>query len=127
MSYIETTDITDTIVVGFDIDDYITESDAAVNDLAERKGVRDSDDIETDSLHFKIKRYAIVYVIMRVCRDKMGTNNTDLPVEIEKYAVKYEIYRKELASIDKQITYEMITGEVNEIRDRTTSSRAIRG
>lgn len=131
MPYIQDSDVTDKVVNVFDLTDCIVESDLAVNDIAARRGVLDADDISVDGsgyvTSYKLKRYAIVFVCMRVCQDKMGLNNNDLPVEIEKYAVKYKMYKEELDGIDGQITAEMITGTVDEIADRATSHRLFRG
>lgn len=120
MSYISRTDITDNIANDFDLTPYIEESDNEINDLAERNGAA-VDDIETDPLHFKVKRYAVCFVLMRLCQDKMGTNNVDIP-SLEKYAIKYDIYLKELKALREQINYEVITGTVVELRDRAIVS-----
>jgi hypothetical protein len=61
---------------------------------------------------------------MRLCQDKMGTNNIDLP-ELEKYNIKYQMYRKELAQLKDLITYEMITGNINALRDRAVQTGII--
>ena len=121
-TYITASDISDTIASGFNLSspyDYLTETDNEVNDLAEQLGVS-TDSISTP-LHYKIKRYAIVFCVMRLCQDKMGKNNPDLP-EIEKYKIKYDQYAKELTQLRQEITYEMYTGEVDEIRDRAAVS-----
>ncbi len=126
-AYIETTDITDNILQLSTLSDYVDQSDDAVKDLAETKGVIDSDNIETNPVHYKIKRYAIAWVGMEMCSDYMGTNNNDLPVEIEKYAVKYEKYLKKVNKLDGKITKEMVTGTVDKASDRASSRRLYRG
>lgn len=117
MSYLKEADITDTVLSKHTLTGYITESDSELDDVAETLGVRDPTDIETSPLHYKIKRYLICFVCMRVAQDKMGVNNVDLP-EIEKYTIKYNVYRKELAKLRTQITAPMLTGDVDEMRDR---------
>ena len=131
-TYIKTEDITDKVVNVFDLispTDYLAEADQEVIDLAARNGVFDADDIATESGHVKshkVLRYAVVFLCMRVCQDKMGVNNTDLPIEIEKYAVKYNMYMKELKMLDGQITKEMITDTVDQVSERAQSFRLFR-
>lgn len=118
--YISRTDITDNIASDFDLTAYITESTNEINDLAQRNGVS-VDDIETDPLHYKVKRYAVCFALMRLCQDKMGTNNVDISA-LEKYTIKYDMYMKELKLLREQITYEVLTGEIDELRDRAVVS-----
>jgi len=122
-TYISSDDITDNIVSGFDLSAYLTESYKEIEDLAEEKGVRTSTDIASP-LHYKMKRYAICFVIMRLCQDKCGTNNVDIP-ELEKYVIKYNMYRKELAQLKDLITFEMITNSINSLRDRSIQTGII--
>ena len=124
MSYIQTADVTASIAIGFDLEPYIEEADSEIDDLAERLGVRDTADIETNPLHYKIKRYAIAYILMRLCQDKAGTNNVDA-IESDKYAALYSMYRQEVETARPQISVEMYTGTVNSTRDRATSSGAL--
>jgi hypothetical protein len=131
MSYIQATDVTDSVVNAFTLTAYITEADLEVNDIAARRGVFDTDDIDVDDdgyvTSYKLKRYAITFVCYRVCQDKMGLNNNDLPIEIEKYAVKHKMYKSEFDQLDGQITAEMITGAVDQVADRATAQRLFRG
>lgn len=124
MSYIAFANITDTVVSSLGspvLAAYITESDSAVNDLAETLGV-DSDDIaDGDDLHFKVKRYAISYVCMRVCQDKMGVNNNEM-ADLDKYKIKYDLYKKEVDNLSEAISAEMLTGDVDEPRDRVVQT-----
>ena len=117
MSYITVADITDRIAEGIDMTPYILESDEAVEDVAEELGVSDADDIETDPMHFMVRRYAITYALMRMCQDALGVANLDNP-QSNKYLVGYNMYREQLNSQRKRISYEMITGQVNATRDR---------
>ena len=123
MSYIETSDISANIADGFDLESLIEESDLEVRDLAERLGVRTYTDISTP-VHYKIKRYAVVYVLMRLCQDKAGTNNTEI-IDTEKYMGLYAMYRRELEDLRGQISIEMVTGVVNEMRDRAIQTGII--
>lgn len=122
-NYIQVDDIKSNIAQGFELQPYLDETDEEVRDIAERLGVRDADDIKVP-LHYKIKRYAVVYTLMRLCQDKTGTNNVEMP-EYEKYLVQYQMYRKELEELRSQISIEMVTGEVNEIRDRAVNTGTI--
>jgi len=122
-NYIQVDDIRSNIAQGFELQPYLDETDEEIRDMAERLGVRNSEDIEIP-LHYKIKRYAVVYTLLRLCQDKMGTNNVEMP-EMEKYAVQYGMYNKELEQLRGQISVEMITGQVNEIRDRAINTGTI--
>jgi hypothetical protein len=119
--YITYEDIKAKVAEGFDLTDYLEESDSEVEDLAEKLGVRNPDDIETDPLHYKIKRYAVVFVLMRLCQDKIGSNSVEI-ADLEKYTVLYNMYSKELQTLRSEISIEMVTGQVNEIRDRAVST-----
>ena len=121
MSYIKVSDIKAKVAEGFQLQDYILEADDAIEDLAESLGVRDTDDIETDPLHFKLKRYGVVYILMRLCQDKMGANDVAIDLT-EKYLVQYGVYKKELVALKSEISREMVTGVVNQIGDRAVQS-----
>lgn len=123
MSYISSDDILDTIVTGLDLSPYLAEVKLEIEDLAEQKGVRDTTQI-SDPIHYKLKRYGICYVIMRVCQDKLGLNDVSIP-ELEKYKIKYDMYKKEIAELRDLITYEMITGTIGAIRDRVVNTGLI--
>ncbi len=110
MSYITAADIKSNLVNGFDITEYLNEVDQEINDVAQRLGV-DQDDIATP-LHYKIKRYGIVFIQMRLAQDKIGTNQPD--TAIEKYKDLYALYKSEQKDLYPQLTYEMFTGTVND-------------
>lgn len=114
--YISLDDIKANIANGFELQEYLDETDEIVEDLAEELGVRDPDNISTP-LTWTIKRYAINTILMRLCQDKMGTNNVEIG-DTEKYLALFGIYNKEADKYKKRISVEMITGNVNEIRDR---------
>jgi hypothetical protein len=120
MSYITTGDIKSNLAQGFALQDYILEADAEIEDLAEALGVRDTAFIVTP-LHNKVKRYGVVFILMRLCQDKMGSNDPTIDV-MEKYLVQYNMYKKELAALRSEITYEMIVGAVDQIADRAVFS-----
>lgn len=122
-TYISSDDITDNIVVGFDISPYINEANLEMQDLAESKGIYNTDDL-LSPIAYKVRRYLICFICMRICQDKMGTNNIDLP-ELEKYKMKYDMYKKEKDNLYDYITYEMLTGDITELRERTVNSAII--
>lgn len=109
-------EITDNIIKGFDIADYLTRTDSEIIDLAQSMGV-DEDDIENAPLPYKVKEYAKAFLLAELCQDKSGTNNPETP-EFEKYVVKHEMYRKKADKLRRQINYEVLTGSVAELRDR---------
>lgn len=117
MSYITAEDIKSNFANGFDITEYLNETEQEINDVAQRLGV-DQEDISTP-LHYKIKRYAIAYTLMRIAQDKIGTNQPD--TAIEKYKDLYALYKSEQSDLFPQLTYEMFTGNVNNIISRTAS------
>lgn len=121
MSYIEVSDIKSNLAKGFALQDYIIEADGEINDLAESLGVRDTSAIATNPLHHKIKRFGVTFIMMRICQDKMGSNDPTIDI-MEKYLVQYNLYRKELAALKSEISAEMFTGLVNEISDRVVFS-----
>jgi hypothetical protein len=123
MSYITVADIKSNLISKVDVSDYIIESDEEINDLAEKLGVYDTTEITTP-LHHKIKRYAIVFVLMRVAQDRIGTNQTD--VTYEKYSSLYDMYKEEYKDLAQQITYEMMTGNVSAMVHRVSSVQAYR-
>jgi hypothetical protein len=123
MSYITVADIKSNLISKVDVSDYIVESDEEVNDLAEKLGVYDTTEISIP-LHHKLKRYAIVFVLMRVAQDRIGTNSPD--VSIEKYAALYEMYTAEYKDLAQQITYEMMTDNVCSMVDRVSSVQTYR-
>lgn len=116
--YLDPTDIKSNLVNGFDITDYLVEAENEVNDVAQRLGVRDTASIQ-QPLHYKIKRYAVVFVLMRLAQDKIGTNQPD--IQLEKYRDLYAMYKEEQEKLYSQITYEMVTGNVNSIIARTAA------
>ena len=121
MSYIAVSDIKSNLAKGFKLQDYILEADGEIEDLAQALGIRDTSNIDTDPLHHKIKRFGVVYIMMRLCQDKMGSNSPEIDI-MEKYLVQYNVYRKELGALKGEITREMFTGAVDEISDRAVFS-----
>lgn len=124
MSYITAEDIKSNLISGFDISDYLEEADYEINDVAEKLGIRNPALIHIP-LHYKIKRYGIVFVLKRLSQDKLGTNSTD--VSLEKYQRSFEIYSEELKQLYPQLTYEMFTGTVQTQTGRTSSNGFYRG
>jgi len=123
MSYITVADITDRIAEGIDLTSYIAESDEAVDDMAEELGATASE-IETAPLHYKVRRYAILYVLMRMCQDALGVCNLDNPAN-NKYLIGYNMYKEQLGQCRKQVSYEMVVGTVSKTRDRANTQTAV--
>lgn len=124
MSYITVADIKSNLISKVDVSEYILEADEEVEDLAEKLGVYDSTEIQTDPVHHKLKRYAVVFVLMRVAQDRLGTNQTD--VSIEKYQALYDMYKAEYKELSQQITTEMVTGNVDAMVERVSSTQIYR-
>lgn len=124
MSYITAEDIKSNLIAGFDISDYIEEADQEINDVGQKLGIRDVSYISIP-VHYKIRRYGIVFILMRLAQDKIGTNQPD--ITMEKYQMLYEMYQKELKILYSQLTYEMFTGNVDSMIGRTASYGFYRG
>jgi hypothetical protein len=128
--YITKESIVDNIVKAFltantnALDAYFTEADDYLEDFAQTLGVY-ADDIDTDvggqATAFLVRRFCLVFLCMRVCQDKAGTNNIDSSPDMDKYYVKYNMYLKELSEVTKQITPEVLMNTVNSIKDRATT------
>jgi hypothetical protein len=120
-AYIATSDITDKVLDDIATQAYVDEGNDAVEDLAEQKGVRDTGDIGDGAgvVHNRLKRYAIAWCCMRVAQDHMGSNNVNVP-EFEKYVIKYQVYKKEVATLAMEITHEMVLNDVDETGDRAS-------
>lgn len=107
--YFVYTDITDKVIsqhITANDSAYLLEADQEIIDLAERRGVDDA--VITSTLHFKLKRYGIYYVCMRVCEDNAGLNNTESPID-DKYFLKLDHYKKKLDNLIPQISSSMFT------------------
>jgi HPt (histidine-containing phosphotransfer) domain-containing protein len=115
--YITAADIKSNLTTGFDLTEYLDEVENEIIDLAQKLGVRSTTDIASP-LHYKVKRYGVVFVLMRLAQDKLGTNLPD--VSLDKYDRLYQMYKKEIDDLKSQITREMITNNIDEIIDRTT-------
>lgn len=123
MSYIKPSDIKSSLIKGIDITDYISEANNEIEDLAETLGVYNSSEIKRP-VHNKVLRYGVVYILMRLCQDKIGTNDVQVDA-LEKYTIQYGMYKKELAQIKAEISKEMITGTVDNMGSRSVYSGVI--
>jgi hypothetical protein len=112
------TDVRDAVISEFNLTyptDYIALVDAEILSQAERLGIYTESDIYTP-LHDTIKRYAIAWLCAEVACDKTGVNNIDTP-DIEKYAVKYDIYKRKADDLAKKLNYEMFSNDISAIVD----------
>jgi len=127
--YIERADITDNVIKIFidkdedSLDGYFEETDNYLEDIAQLLGVP-TEDIAVDGTGqvtpFIVKRFCIVFLCMRVCQDKASTNNVETSPELDKYYVKYDLYKKELVELRKELTPEVLIANVNSIADRAS-------
>jgi len=123
MSYIRATDIKSSLAKGFDLTDYLSETDAEIEDLAQSLGVYNTEDIAIP-LHNKVLRFGIVFLLMRLCQDKMSTNDVSIDA-LEKYTLQYGMYKKELSGLRAEISKEMVLNEVGRMVDRSVYSGLI--
>lgn len=123
MSYIKENDIKSSLAEGFNLQPYIEEADYELEDMAERVGIRDTDRIKTP-IHFKAKRYLVEYILMRLSEDKTGVNNPD-SIQFDKYFALAEYHRRRANELRTELSYEMLAGEIDEIRDRALDTATI--
>ena len=100
-------------------------SDNAVVDMAQIKGIIDSDSIETP-LHFKFEEWARCYFYKELANNLMGVNNISAE-QMDKYAKKGSFYYKRSEALEKQITKEVITKTVTSSGDRSAFKLLRRG
>lgn len=127
MSYIKADEIKDKFINRdkTKLYDYLTEADAELERLAEMRGIRSTDSIDTDDDGYitdhTVKRYLAYYVQYRYCEDHFGASGSGDPVD-DYYGEKMRIYSKMLDEYRSKVTGEMITGDVNETGDVTINS-----
>lgn len=125
-TYIDVADITDSSLTETALSTRllakIALSDAAVVDLAERKGVN-SDSISS-TIHTLVKQYAIAWVCRETCFDLIG-KNPNVTIDYDVYFAKYKIYRDRVSELESQITVEVLTGVVDDVRDRSGARTGI--
>lgn len=110
MSYILTSDITDTQAKAFitandsRVTTWIARVDGEIESIAQELNVV----IASISipLHAKIKEYALSYFCYLVFQDVFTTNNVENP-EIEKYKLKLDWYENRCTKLRPTLTYEM--------------------
>jgi hypothetical protein len=120
------TDITDHLFESFPTatkQAYVAKSEYAVIQLASEKGV-DSTDIETTTVHYLMKEYSKAWACMTLFFEHIGANNVET-TEVEKYIVKYNLYKDMVAQLSMQITPGIITGATEESRDIATNYTTI--
>jgi hypothetical protein len=111
-TYISAADITDQSLTETSLSDLLTakllKSDAAVIDMAKRKGVY-STDISTSPVHEILKQWTVAWVCRELCFDLIGKNPTS-QVDANIYYQLYDLYKKRHSELDTQIDYEVLTG-----------------
>lgn len=123
MAYLTWSDIKDSSIrrIGeAKLSEYFTVTDNEINDLAEQVGITNTDDIETDPLHYKIKRFGYFFFCAEVFRD-FALHNDAENVE-DKYMAKWEMYQLRADKCRKEITKVMFTGDVSYAVDRANSN-----
>jgi hypothetical protein len=129
-TYISTSDITDSQLIETNLATLlsakVTACDAALNDLAERKGVLSSM-IETSPLHYVLKKWCVEWVCENLCFDLMGKNKTE-SLEQDIYFQKYKEHQKSREGLENTIDYAILTGTVITEADRPAcTTRIYRG
>jgi hypothetical protein len=114
--YINVNDITDSTVKSIiNIDDPRIESwldniDNEFIGLAESVGLYTGTTSLADlrsPIHPIVKNYLIALFCRLVCRDSIGSTDTDTP-DTEVYRIKYDVYENECSRLAGQITREML-------------------
>jgi hypothetical protein len=125
--YISTSDITDSqlldTALSTRLSAKITASTAALNDLAESKGVL-SGMIQTDPFHTVLKQWCVAWTCAELCFDLMGKNKTD-SLENDIYFQKYKEHQSRLEKIELKINYQVLTGTVFTELDRASNTTRI--
>lgn len=118
-SYIDETDITDSAIQEAGLATELTAKmnlvDDALEDMAMQKGVEDTD-IETDPVHYLVKRWCVAWVCMELCFDMIGKNKDETEADI--YNVKYQHYQRRLQDAESQINAEVLMGTADTQRER---------
>ena len=126
MAFLTSADITDKVAFPFigdtntDINVYLAKGDKYIVSLAQAKGVMDSADILTP-LVIELLEYGLAMMYVDLFADVMNVNNND-SFESDKYANKMSYYKDRANMIKKELTFEMITGSVQDVTDRHASS-----
>ena len=126
MAFLTSADITDKIAIPFiadtntDINVYLAKGDKYIISLAQAKGVMDSADILTPMV-IELLEYGLAMMYVDLFADVMNVNNND-SFESDKYDNKMSYYKDRANMLKKELTYEMITGSVQDVTDRHASS-----
>jgi len=126
MAYLSTDDITDKVAIPFiadpntDIQVYLDKGDAYIESIAQSRGVLDFTKIQMP-LVIELKEYGLAKLYCELFADVMNVNNNEA-FEQDKYQNKMEYYKSKANDYFKQITYEMIVGEVKDLTDRHANS-----
>lgn len=94
----------------------VTDSDAAVVDMAKAKGVADTD-IETSPVHRLVKQWAVAWVCKELSFDLIGKNPTD-SLDTNIYSQLFGLYSKRLADCEGQISVEVLMGTDDRVAER---------
>jgi len=130
--YIKDSDITDMLARQFltSFPTYHTLTDAQMLNIAEQRGIFDVSLINVDEggyvLSSTVKQYLVYWFCMKLFLDKMGVNELALS-DMEKYAVKYNLYSELVDKEERKITRYMIEGTVYNIPDQVQSNILFRG
>jgi hypothetical protein len=102
--------------------------DLEIKDLAQRVGLYSTDQITpipaTGKLHYGIHRWAVSWLIKTILLDYIGQNNIENAGN-DKYAYKYELYRREETELRKGVTKEMFLNIVVRNTDRSPIANII--
>jgi hypothetical protein len=126
MAFLVQADITDKVAIPFiasastDIDTYLAKGDAYIVSLAQSKGVMDSANISTP-LVIELKEYGLAKLYIDLFLDASYVNNLE-SFEADKYTQKRKDYEERAMAMAKLLTYEMITGSVEDKTDRSAFS-----
>jgi hypothetical protein len=120
MAYLSSSDITDSVVTGITLTDYLTRGDAAIVNLAREFGL--TSDRIVEPIDYNIKQWGICWVVSEVCLEKMGKVDTQNMLQDDKYAIKYSVYAEKLKMWRQRITAEMFLGQVHNQSDMVASS-----
>ena len=119
MSYIVESDVLDIVVVRFvterkaalvtdPIANYLALANEEIENLALQKGVSVSDIAKP--IHSDLKQYAINYLVMLFCLDRVGVNRNNL-AEMDTYQIKLKNAKDMINLYKSKITWQSIAGQ----------------
>jgi hypothetical protein len=125
-TYITSTDLTDSILTGFDTTAYLVRANLAIENLAREYGVQVNSIVTP--IDYNVKLWAVYWLMKEILREKSLENNITGDASSEKYLLKYQMYYDECNRMKRTLNREMFLGMVvNAATASATSGKMLRG